>query len=389
MIYEYKFLDYSPLGLPTIEVYGDKFHYQDLYELVGKNKYMTTFDLKIDTDTYSAYGDSILGTVNYDKKSLEKLEESLKSNEVIDNKIICIKVPLSGKMSIEERKKLKYQGIKIDDIKKISYIAYSQKIEKYDTGEKKIQNRIEIKVDFDGWDSYKLNQNYLTMKYNDGVNLIDYEKEQLIGINLAFREGVIDSRIIKELGYTQESVKNNNNVWMSYFKVKENRKTLTEEDKKNYTWIKDSIVIENLKKVVNEVKKAKDINNLDVNDGKVLSKIFQEVETFTPSILLHQKKQIYWDIDSCIHIVLRHLKDYQLGVFKDKTHFLYKEDDLKSLIEQVLSSIDGEIEHHYQTTNKIFRRHGKMAVIYNNDYYHLRIDENGKLLQFHMVENNK
>lgn len=388
MVYEYKFLDYSPLGLPTIEIYGDKFHYQDLYELVGRNKYMTTFDLKRNTDTYNNYGDSILGTINYNKKSFEKLEECLKSNNIIDNKIICINVPFSEEMSIEERKKLKYQGIKIDDIKKISYLAYSPKIEKYDTGEKKIQNRIEIEVDLDGLDSDKLNLNYLTMKYNNGVKLIDYEKEQLIGITLAFRDGIIDSRLIKELGYTKESIKNNYNVWKSYFKVKENRKTLTEEDKKNYTWVKDSIMIKNLKKVTNEVRKAKDINNLDVNDGKVLSKIYQEIETFTPSILLHQKKQIYWDINSYIHIVLRHLKDYQLGIFKDKTHFLYKEDDLKSLIEQVLSSINDEIEHHYQTTNKVFRRHGKMAVFYNNDYYHLRIDENGKLIQFHMVENN-
>ena len=36
MIYEYKFIDYTVIGMPTIEVYGENFHYQNLYELVGK-----------------------------------------------------------------------------------------------------------------------------------------------------------------------------------------------------------------------------------------------------------------------------------------------------------------------------------------------------------------
>ena len=41
----YQIVDYSELGSPTVKVKGEFFHYQDLYELVGKNQFMTTFEL--------------------------------------------------------------------------------------------------------------------------------------------------------------------------------------------------------------------------------------------------------------------------------------------------------------------------------------------------------
>jgi len=41
----YQIIDYSELGLPTMVVLGECFHYQDLYELVGKDQFMTTFEL--------------------------------------------------------------------------------------------------------------------------------------------------------------------------------------------------------------------------------------------------------------------------------------------------------------------------------------------------------
>ena len=78
MIYEYKFIDYTVIGMPTIEVYGENFHYQDLYELVGKNQYMTTFDLKNNTNSLSEI------VSNYKKDDLSKDYETSKNE---DNKL--------------------------------------------------------------------------------------------------------------------------------------------------------------------------------------------------------------------------------------------------------------------------------------------------------------
>lgn len=102
---------------------------------------------------------------------------------------------------------------------------------------------------------------------------------------------------------------------------------------------------------------------------------------------MHVKKQVYWDVNSYIHIALRHLNEYQLGHFKLKTPFPYKTEDLKSLIENVLQRIDREIEDYLGSSKtNDFTRHGKMGVEYNRDHYHLRINKDGKLIQFHSVE---
>ena len=83
----------------------------------------------------------------------------------------------------------------------------------------------------------------------------------------------------------------------------------------------------------------------------------------------------------------RHLKDYQLGHFRAKTPFPYKAKDLKTLIEKVLARIETEIEQYFASGPVTdFTRHGKMAVTFNGDHYHLRIESGGKLIQFHMVE---
>lgn len=386
---EYRIIDNSNVGLPAMEIYGDKFNYQDLYKLVGKNQFMSTFELKAGSVSYNEYGNSIVGVIYYDKKELDELENSSTSVMEVTNNKIRIDTPPSEKITIEKKKRLKYQGIDIQDIKSISYLAFSREIERHETREKKIPNIIEIEANFDGMDVDILNQNYLIMKHNRGTKLIPYETEQLVGITLAFNNGRIDSRILNEFGFTEENIKDNFNIWMSFYKVKDNRNQLTEVDQKHYSEIKDILLLETTTKIVKELNVANLSNSSIETSTTVIYDIFEAVKEFSPSILLHGKKQVYWDIDSYIHIALRHLKDYQFGVFKTKTHFSYKAEDLKSLIEQVLGKISAEIEYYFQSNEtKDFTRHGKMAIIYNGDHYHIRIDRQGRLIQFYMAGKN-
>ncbi len=231
-----------------------------------------------------------------------------------------------------------------------------------------------------------LNQNYLVSKNNSGTNLIQYEKEQLIGITLALNNGRIDSRILDHIGFNENDLKTNLNIWMSLYKVKERRNQLTEIDRKNYTEIKSILFLERITKVTKELESAGLSNSINRTEGEALKKILKSVEEFSPSILMHGKNQVYWDLDSYIHIALRHLKDYQLGNYLNKTPFPYKADDLKSLIEKVLYRVEDEIEQYLlKKRNDDFTRHGKMAIFYNGDHYHLRINHEGKLTQFHTV----
>lgn len=382
----YKIIDYRDLGLPSVEVFGAAFHYQDLYEIVGKSQFMTTFELRAGSLSYGEFGHSLLGVVFYDRKALDSLVASFHTGQEISKKRIRIDSP-SRELSDAKKGDLKYRGLNVEDIESISFLPYREELKKYDTGEKKVPNVIEIEVDCSDLDTDILNQNYLITKHNSGVKLVRYEKEQLIGITLAFNNGSIDSRILSEFGVTEEDLKTNLNIWLSLYKVKERRSLLTEFDKTNFSEIKSILAMERFNKILKELNHVGISNDIEDSDKPVFKSIFEAVDKFSPSIILHGKKQVYWDVDSYIHLALRHLKDYQLGDFKQKTPFPYKSTDLKSLIEKILYRIKPEIEEYLASNSTTdFTRHGKMAIVYNEDHYHLRINPEGRLVQLHTVE---
>ena len=101
---EYRIIDNSNVGLPAMEIYGDKFNYQDLYKLVRKNQFMSTFELKAGSVSYNEYGNSIVGVIYYDKKELDELENSSTSVMEVTNNKIRIDTPPSEKITIEKNK---------------------------------------------------------------------------------------------------------------------------------------------------------------------------------------------------------------------------------------------------------------------------------------------
>lgn len=380
----YKIIDHSVIGIPFVEVYGDIFSYQDLYELVGHQQFMTTFNFKKCTEARAKFGENVTGVIYYDYNSLSKLRESSISDDSEYTKI-KINAPTPS-LSVEKASDLKYGGIKISDINSISFLPYGAEAKMHITGEKKVPNILEVPVDCRGIDVDVLRQIYLIRKNNDGFELADYEKDQLIGITLAINEGHIDSRVLKHFGFNAESAGANMNIWLHRYKVKERRGILSDVEKQKLSEIEG---LQNTDKFI-KLMKEMIVNKIDEKELKAAADIFKEIvdsiNSFSPDILLHGKKQIYWDIDSYMHIVMRHIKHYQFGAAKSKSFLPYKVQDLKTLIEQVLRCVQEEYKSHCSTSPESnFTRQGSMAVVYNGDHYHLRINSKGRLIQFHTV----
>jgi hypothetical protein len=146
--------------------------------------------------------------------------------------------------------------------------------------------------------------------------------------------------------------------------------------------------VERLKALIAELSKSDDLNLTSLNENEILRRVYEQTMKFTPSVLMHGKQQVYWDLKSYLHFALRHVKDFQLGKFKAKTQFLYKANDLSSLIEKVLKCVEEDLRI-YLVANPTtaFKRHGKMAVEFNGDYYNISIEPSGRIEQFHMLAN--
>lgn len=369
-------------GIQFFEVWGECFSQEDLFSFVGKEQFMCTFGFKPDSDSLAKFGQTITGVIFYSKDELEADASDCKSNQPT----IRIVSPMPD-LNQAVREDLKYGGFLITDIAYLCFSPYKQTEEHHESGEKKVPNIICIpyeddpKVDVD-----KLYQNYLTTKNNAGDELIPYEKEEFVGITLAINNGRIDKRLLSYFGFDIDKMKDYRNIWYHYYKTKERRKTITEEEKSNFADIKFIRTTESFLKLFSEIKKS-GVHPDEISRSKpVIQTIISSLSDFEPGILLHGKKQIFWDVDSYLHIVMRHIKQLQIGHFKNKTPIPYKFEDLETLIEKVLGTVGDEIERHFQERpGKDFRRNGKMSILFNGDYYCLHIDNHGRLVTLYVI----
>src|SRR5690606_8900543 len=103
-----------------------------------------------------------------------------------------------------------------------------------------------------------------------------------------------------------------------------------------YDDIKAIKSMQSMGKLLQEIIESRATKEEITKNLQPLQQMIQALQAFEPTVLLHGKKQIYWDEDSYIHIAMRHLRSLQLGKSKEKTPFSYKPADTKSLLEQVL-----------------------------------------------------
>jgi hypothetical protein len=387
MIYQYHITSLLDFGLPGIEVAGEVFHAKDIYEFVGKEQYSTTFTFKIGSDAFVEYGPNVTGYACYDPKTKALLESDCNVAGLQDINRLTIDVALDG-LSVTQKHQLRYIGVPITDVESISYLRYKQKVEVHPTGEKKIPNIIEIRADLSEINHDALLSNYLTSKLNRGVRLIDFEREQLAGLLLASDDFKIDVRILDALGFTEEQAKENHAIWRHAYKSLERQGRITPDREDAYKEMKLLESLERLNALIAELSKSDGLNLISSNENEAFRKIGEQAMGFTPSILMHGKQQVYWDLKSYLHIALRHIKDFQLGKFKEKTPFVYKSSDLSSLIEKVLKCVEEDLRTYLaENPTKAFKRHGKMAIEFNGDYYNISIEPSGRIEQFHMLGN--
>jgi len=382
---KYEIKEYCLGEIRSIEVWGDSFCHEDLYELIGKNRFMSTFVFRPGTEARSKYGESVTGVIFYAKDEVDVLKGLNQEPAVAPEGFLKIHSPMPA-LTQAQREELKYGGIPVTDIHYISFLPYTRDEGRYESGQKVVPNIIEIPYEDDGRVDYdNLYQHYVASKINSKTELIPHEKEKLIGITLGINDGHIDSRLLNHLGFELEEVRNNLNIWYHRYKTRERRGIISEEEKTKLSDLEFIRWSGTMIKFLGEVKKSGVSSKELLKNKPAIKTILSSLSRFEQNILLHGKKQVYWDIDSYLHITMRHVKQLQLGHFKDRTPFPYSFEDLEALIDQVLGTIEDEIKRHFrEKPGKNFLRLGKMSVFFNGDYYCLQIDKGGRLVTLYV-----
>lgn len=376
---DYKLVEDHTYGIPVFRMESEKFNLKDIYDVVGKSEYVVTFIFRQDSNTFKLYGPTLTGIAHFsfhERQDLDRGTERVSSNIKI--------IGLDNNLNVKDKCDLKYEGVVLSDIEVIEFFGNKRPKSVETNGVKEVPNIVSVEVDGLGKNIDVFNQNYLVSKFNRGVKLPKYEQEQLIGIQLALNENSIDSRLLSKYGYEAETVLDDLDVAFHYYSAKCRNGYATNEESKSLDDIKASIRYRRIIKILEEVKLSKNIKE-DISSYP-FQELVREVMSFRPQILLHGINQVYWDVDSYIHIAIRHIKDFQIGNFKNRTQLPYKHEDLSILMEKVLAPLREEIALHYkQKPDKDFVRSGSMAIRFNGNYFNLRINSDGRLYQFHSL----
>lgn len=375
----YDLSTYQLGGLTLVEARGAPFSAADLWEVVGEKSRVATFTFAAGSQARAAYGQEIVGVLLYPRLEREGAPAALSPDRV------RMEVTMRG-VSAEATRALKYNGISLTDIELVQFVPFDRAVEFHETGEKKIPNIIEIPYEHDPLLNVDgLIQSYLILKNNAGTELADFEKEKLVGIALGLNNGHIDSRILEHLGFDETSVKDSMEVWFHFLSTKQRQgKALNNRELEILADVTDGRRLAALGVIARELLRSR-LRTVNPEMAPVLERVMRSGTQFEPSTLLTSgKRQVYWNLESYAHIALRHVKGLQLGQFTDRTVFPYRAEDLKALIEKVLGCVEDEVAHHFESNpGKPFYLAGSRCVYFNRDYYALRIDPSGRLVNFH------
>ena len=368
----YTFTAHELGGLTLFEAVGT-FSPGDIWALVGEKARVATFTFAAESVSWRAYGRNF-----YSRDEREDAPGSL------DPSVLRLETAMRD-VSAENQRSLKYAGVPISEITAIQFTPLERPVEWHASGEKKIPSVIEIPLDLDPWvDTERIAQNYLISKHNSGVELAPYEKAQLVGSILAFNSGSINGQIAEQFGFDRDAVQNNPEVRWHYLSIKQRRKVaLTEPEQAWLEHLKERRRHDAIMGVMQEYKRCR-IDRLDATAiWPSLERVLRSAIDFRPSVLLHGKRQVYWDLTSYAHIALRHVKGMQVT---EGTTLPYLAEDLEMLIEKVLGRVEDEIKDHLQgKPGKAFFLAGRRSVYFNDDFYSFHLDGSGRLANFHCL----
>lgn len=349
--------------------------------MVGRAGYTTTFQLKADSLGSRKYGFVITGVLFNSFKTLQVLDGNEVADSPAEHSTLRIE-PQDNSLNIEKRKSLKYNGISISDLKSIFYLPYAREVERHPSGEKKIPNIVYVETDISEFDENALIVSYLLRKARPGCELIQFEKEQLIG-TLLWMSGRVSRSILDRFCYSDHDVQNNLKIYLAYLEAKAKSVGLTPDEKKVEGEMGLANDVKTAALIAAELKKAGLSKTWAPVIQDAVAGIMKAAGKFRPQVLLQGRTQVYWDVHSYIHITMAHVREFQVGKYKTHTSLPYKPKDVGYLIEKVLERISDEIALHFEKGKTMFRRSGGMAVIFNGDHFNLIIESDGRLAQFH------
>lgn len=365
------------------------FSQEDIYNLCGRNDDVATFIIRNGSESETLFGHEVTACFVYTQKERLKLEQDSSSQ----NDVPRIKAKaLLPDYDQEKAQLLATNGINIHDIIEM-VVAPSIPKENLFYGEEKRKPHV-LKIPFEaegkGKDIFWM---YGALKrfIARGIALSPEEKSEYLAYKL-----IIEPEELKDkeraLIFDGNGCICNNEVSLKYLIWKEEAGRLTDSDKKNLAELRYLQMIERLGKLDKALEGVGGLIKFTERFPDKAKLLVDKVLRFREHRYnVVGKHLLYMDLDSFIHIYLRHVEELKNNqIYGERTKFQLREEDVMIVIDHVLHDLNDDYQHFKdEHPDWEFRRYSNQAYYYNGDYYAIRIEPNGRLETFYKLGDRK
>lgn len=355
-----------------------------IYQLVGKEDKTANVDFIYGSDSYQKYGSYIGVLFLYTQKEREVFDELLAKGGSFQSGYTKAKY-LGRKLSKELVSELETKGLNSLDIADIMYFREPTHNSFHSVQKRKI-NKITIPISPlpKGGDLEWIYGFYEKLK-EDGVGFSPEEELYHLAIKYYFEPDQITTDEFALIFDTAGNLMPN--FKWHLFGIKMERKEISEPEK---------IELAELLQL-RKFERREKLNKYLVEAGSSFKKLFKEnpdkaFELFHKTMHFRERRlnikgkiPIYIDLDSYLHIYMRHVEGMQVTAhFEEKDNFQCVEEDVLTVIEKVIEDLNYDIQQFFEINpQKRYSRYSEQSAYFEGDYYTLHIEPSGRINTFH------
>jgi hypothetical protein len=368
-----------------------KFSVEEIFLAVGQKDRSGIFSFYPGSIAYQQYGEDVQGVVIYKKRERDTLEQIVGTMPLPRTDGVILLKSHKYNDTSANIESLKTQGFTAKDVMELRTFAFEDAKHSYaDNSTKEIPNTINIELNLDGIDPIgffiRLTEDIIEMKRP----LLKHSLIKYYSYLYLVSPDLITEEIASAYLIDSNTGELSSEVNYIILDGKSDRgDILSDEEQKKLTELK----AERFKERLKIVQKALSIPT------KLLTKIYQHNRSLLYSILSvisgfetetlsgpESDYPVYWDFDRFSHIMFRHYKGLRIDESpsfsnpdKQPTTFQYVFKDVRRLVKIIINNLSKDIDSKL-SEGKQFTISG---YYYNGNYYNLRIDPDGRLMQFH------
>lgn len=355
-----------------------------LYQLAGRNDSVITLTFYPNSESAQSFGGDVTVLFVYDQFVREKLEAKfIQGIDEDTTGFVKAKCLVCDATSDDGKEKLLKQGVNSADIMMV-FGGFSANRNLFHKKEKREIQEIQLRVktlpkggDYD-W-IYGLHKRFI----KSGIGLSPYDREGYLAMKKFYEEDLLSEEELSEMTVDGQLKPE---IQVRYLDLKYLKEVVTEEEEKELFGLWKVFGDRNFQILKEEVNNAgTNFLKLIQDNAPLFRHLVEGTYKFHPTTLNMGKRAVYLDFRGYLHVFLRHVSEFKISTSYDgKSKFLWAPRDVMGVMENVIKSIDPEIQDYWDANpGARFSKYGAQSLYYEGDYYTFHIEGNGRLSTFH------